>query len=341
MTAEYRSKPSRHQRRIGSGDRSRRGAGLITWLLALSMMAPLAASASTFVRVSTTFGDFSIELFDEQTPVTVDNFLNYVDRGAYDGTFFHRLERDQEQDLVLQGGGFEFVPFEGPVAIETDPPIPNEPALSNTRGTLAMAKQSGDPDSATSQWFINLSDNSDSLDEQSGGFTVFGEVLGDGMEVVDRIAEQQVCNLGGFATTIPMRSNFECGQNAFPVDENFIQLAMHQTVRFSSDMHVYEDATGTLFTTVDAGEEGLLSVRMSVVTSTAERMVLKVDEEAMIPLAIEPEGVATYSGEDKRLRIPRLEVNDDGEIFEATDVVLRLSDAQRLRFTLESFNDPR
>ena len=90
---------------------------------------------------------------------------------------------------MIQGGGY-FFDHEAYGSIVRDDPIRNEfsPERSNLRGTIAMAKASGDPDSATSEWFFNLSDRNDQLDDTNGGFTVFGEVIGDGMEVVDPIA---------------------------------------------------------------------------------------------------------------------------------------------------------
>ena len=145
--------------------------------------------ADTIVRLDTVLGNIDVQLFDTIAPGTVENFLNYVERGDYDGTFFHRLE----YGFVLQGGGFSWAT--GPVP--TDPNIPNEFQVSNTRGTIAMAKLQDDPDSATSEFFFNLGDNSDNLDNQNGGFTVFGEVIGSGMDVVDLLASQQVWDGSG------------------------------------------------------------------------------------------------------------------------------------------------
>jgi cyclophilin family peptidyl-prolyl cis-trans isomerase len=129
--------------------------------------------------------DIFIELFDDEAPLTVQNFLHYVEEqkanGNYEGTFFHRAGTN----FVLQGGGFE---EKTRSHINVDLPVHNEfnAARSNLRGTLAMAKLAGDPNSATSEFFFNLGNNSASLDDQNGGFTVFGQVL-TGMEVVDAI----------------------------------------------------------------------------------------------------------------------------------------------------------
>jgi cyclophilin family peptidyl-prolyl cis-trans isomerase len=142
-----------------------------------------ASQAGTAVQLRTVFGDLEVELYDQQRPVTVSNFLHYVSIGSYSNTFFHRLV----PGFVVQGGGFTVADPGTPDAAVYDvpvgPSITNEfrigPLLSNLAGTLAMAKTS-DPNSANSQFFINLADNSASLDStnNSGGFTVFGRVIG-------------------------------------------------------------------------------------------------------------------------------------------------------------------
>ena len=137
----------------------------------------------TLVDVSTTFGSFELELYDTQTPLTVANFLSYVTNDLYNNTIIHR----SVPGFVIQGGGYE---LSGNFLnnVPTNAPVENEPGISNLRGTIAMAKLGGDPNSATSQWFINLGDNFSNLDNQNGGFTVFGEVVGNGMNVVDAMA---------------------------------------------------------------------------------------------------------------------------------------------------------
>jgi cyclophilin family peptidyl-prolyl cis-trans isomerase/PKD repeat protein len=131
------------------------------------------------VRLTTSMGDIVFELVDD-APITTANFLTYVNEEFYDGTIFHRVI----SGFVVQGGGFL------PGMIEktgVHDPIQNEFKHSNVRGTVAMAKVGGDPDSATSQFFVNLVDNSANLDTQNGGFTVFANVV-EGMDVVDAIA---------------------------------------------------------------------------------------------------------------------------------------------------------
>ena len=152
--------------------------------LALAMAAATfsQSAAALHAVMRTTLGDIEIELLDEEAPNTVANFLNYVNDGDYQNSFVHR----SAPGFVIQGGGFTFVDAP-PVRIPVDDPVVNEfdPNRSNVRGTLAMAKVGDDPDSATSQWFINLADNSTNLDVQNGGFTVFARVRGDGMAVAD------------------------------------------------------------------------------------------------------------------------------------------------------------
>jgi len=152
-------------------------------------------TANFILRMQTDLGAIDIEMFDTVAPQTVANFMNYVNDGDYEGTFFHR----SIPGFVVQGGGYKAntpngsILTDGASLIPTDPPVDNEFNLSNLRGTIAMAKVGGDPDSATSQWFFNLADNSENLDNQNGGFTVFAQVLGDGMEVVESIAALQRC----------------------------------------------------------------------------------------------------------------------------------------------------
>ena len=134
------------------------------------------------VKVETSMGDIVIELNEQAAPVTVKNFLEYVEKDFFDGTIFHRVIRD----FMIQGGGFT----EQMGQKQTREPIINEAnnGLSNTRGTIAMAR-TNDPDSATAQFFINHSNNDflNYVENANPGYAVFGKTI-EGMDVVDKIA---------------------------------------------------------------------------------------------------------------------------------------------------------
>lgn len=152
------------------------------------------AHAGSLVQFRTVLGTVEVELYDQEKPITSENFKRLVRAGAYQNTFVHRLI----PGFVAQGGGYNALnmlstnPFAPPWSergfIPNFGPITNEysvgPLLSNTNGTLAMAKLPGNPDSATTGWFFNLADNSANLDAQNGGFTVFGRVIRDANNVL-------------------------------------------------------------------------------------------------------------------------------------------------------------
>jgi len=139
------------------------------------------AGGKPMVVLTTSLGEITVELDAEKAPVTSQNFLDYVDSGAFDGTIFHRVI----PGFMIQGGGFapdmKQKPTKAPIALET------KGGLRNVRGTLAMAR-TNDPNSATAQFFINLTDN-EFLNPKPGnpGYAVFGRVTA-GMDVVDKIA---------------------------------------------------------------------------------------------------------------------------------------------------------
>ena len=144
--------------------------------------------SNPMVLMETSSGDILLELFEDKAPVTVANFLRYVDEEFYNYTIFHRVLKD----FMIQGGGLGVRMDEKP----THEPIQNEAGngVKNVRGTIAMARTS-EPHSAAAQFFINLVDN-DFLDHQDDtpenfGYCVFGQVE-DGMDVVDKIAKLKV-----------------------------------------------------------------------------------------------------------------------------------------------------
>ncbi len=153
-----------------------------------------AASANPRVKIETTKGTIVVELLPKSAPKTVANFIHYVNNGFYDGTIFHRVIKN----FMIQGGGFTKDMTEKP----TKAPVVNEAdnGLRNDIGTLAMAR-TGDPNSATAQFFINVKDNAflnfRSKDVQGWGYCVFGKVVS-GMPVVTAMENEPTANSGMF-----------------------------------------------------------------------------------------------------------------------------------------------
>jgi len=175
---------------------------------------------ATIVEFQTSQGNFQVNLFDQTTPKTVNNFLQYIDGQHYTNSVVHRVS----PNFVVQGGGFKFEGDWPLVRLETNPPVVNEPIYSNIKGTIAMAKSSI-PNSATDQWFFNLANNASNLDLQNNGFTVFGQVVGDGMTVIEQIAGFSLCNNSGLVG-IPMTdySSQNCTDQTIPSIENFVVI---------------------------------------------------------------------------------------------------------------------
>jgi cyclophilin family peptidyl-prolyl cis-trans isomerase len=161
------------------------------------------------VVIETSMGTIKVELDEARAPITVKNFLDYVDAKHYDGTLFHRVIKS----FMIQGGGFEAAASKAKSLPEffakekkTRDPIKNEArnGLHNIRGTIAMARKN-DPDSATAQWFINVVDNSGTLDpnQRSAGYCVFGKVI-EGMDVVDKIRNVETHTLADEIKDVPV-----------------------------------------------------------------------------------------------------------------------------------------
>ncbi|WP_440053429.1 peptidylprolyl isomerase [Pseudoalteromonas sp. T1lg65] len=182
-----------------------------------SMLVGAMQTHATIVEFQTTKGSFQVNLYDQSTPKTVENFLKYVNSERYNDTLVHRAI----PDFVVQGGGFNYDATDIFAGITIDKSVINEPKWSNVRGTIAMAKPENNANGATSQWFFNLTDNSKNLDTQNGGYAVFGEVVGEGMSVIDDIAEVPRCG------TIPLQNYTEAqckDSESKPAYENFIKV---------------------------------------------------------------------------------------------------------------------
>lgn len=173
------------------------------------------------VRFSTVLGIIDVQLFAAQKPITVTNFLKYVDQGRYfkiDPTTHHRASNFIHRSIVnfvIQGGGYIGTvdvadpTIVTPTEVAKFPAIQNEPGISNKRGTIAMAKLGSGPNTATCEWFINLHDNGGppkNLDTTNGGFTVFGKVIRTGLTTVDKIAMVQRFDFGSPFESLPLRN---------------------------------------------------------------------------------------------------------------------------------------
>ena len=297
-------------------------------VIAASFLISLQSASATTVRVNTSLGDFSIELFDDVAPVTVANFLNYVNSGRFNGTLIHR----SKPGFIIQGG---ILTCDSKASclkpITTDATIQNEFNVSNTRGTVSMAKVGGDPNSASSQWFVNLADNSKNLDDQNGGFTAFGRVVGDGMAIVDTIAAQATYNLNDNASVPPIL------YNDFPVINysggelevnNFIKVAM-----FVDGPNFFDIASGLLYVSLDAGSAGMAQMKFSI-TATEPNVVLQLDLSSVEYLSKTIDGIATFDSETGRLVLPLLIVPGSASF---RNVAFLLTDSKKFLFTLESF----
>ena len=269
-------------------------------------------SGST-VRVETSFGAFAVETYDTVTPQTVDNFLRLVENGNYADSFIHRTV----PGFVAQGGGFRWptgadsvidtVSHNGNVVNEFDNWFsPNAGGLApgtplNVRGTVAMAKQAGDPNSANSQWFVNATDNSENLDDQNGGFTVFARVLYDGMDVIDQILALPRFNAGGAFESWPLQ-NFTPGSDL--IHDNVVstsfsrvnELTFEITDQTNAAIATAEIANGELRITPVSGQSGFTQITISAtdLQGTTVSSVLDVAVGTALPSAISGPGNTTH-----------------------------------------------
>ncbi len=186
------------------------------------------------VQINTNLGSFQVQLFDTTAPQTVANFFDYILAGDYNNDIFHRLAINTtgtgstatSSKYVIQAGGFNYVNGTNGqkntiVPLTTLPDVPNEfnSSRSNTAGTLAMAKLGSNPNSASSQFFVNLGNNSSNLDTQNGGFTVFGKIVG--QTSTTSVASTVVNKLSN--GTVVDESTFNSALNTLPVNSSAVK----------------------------------------------------------------------------------------------------------------------
>lgn len=219
-------------------------------ILASSIFSTFQTQA-TIVEFDTSEGSFQVSLFDETTPETVANFLNYINNGSYNNNIVHR----KIGGFILQSGSYsidlnseENLPLKN---VETNSPIRNEPKWANIAGTIAMAKLSNNVNSATAGWFINLDNNNENLDVQNGGFTTFGQVINGGMDVVNAIAAIPNCSIASpnFPTfsdlPIKLEENQTCSSLTSIEAENVVIInsitIIDETINTVGDLRLIEN----------------------------------------------------------------------------------------------------
>lgn len=231
-------------------------AGAPSAVIDLDAAFDLADVTGTVVRFANNVGaDIYAELFDaagpgrtRTTPQTATNFLAYLDAGRYTNSIIHR----SVPGFVVQGGGFTDKSLSN--AIAQFPAVTNEPGNTNIRGTIAMAKLGGNPDSATNQFFFNLADNSANLDAQNGGFTAFARVLGTGMTVVDAMAALPRFDFGSPFDELPAKD----ATTQAAVDRS--KLVNISSVSRSNELVFTATSSNTGVATASVGPNGNLTV---------------------------------------------------------------------------------
>ncbi len=225
------------------------GKFFIKLAIAIMLVIPAGSHAST-ARMYTSLGVIEIALFDTAAPLTVANFLNYVNSGAYNNSFIHR----SVPGFIIQGGGYTWnSALNTANPIPANPPIANEFSYSrsNLRGTIAMAKLGSDPNSAASQWFINLADNSASLDNVNGGYTVFGQVSASSMAVIDAIAALPTSYVNGSITSLPLATP---KTTASLKETNLVMVSFASIASIGTVVEFYNTTLDHYFITSDPNE---------------------------------------------------------------------------------------
>jgi peptidyl-prolyl cis-trans isomerase A (cyclophilin A) len=293
--------------------------------------------------LDTNQGEFCMRLFKNEAPNTVANFLKYVNDGDYNNSVFHRLVKG----FVLQGGGYKFV-NNAVTEVPDDPPVINEFNRSNLRGTVAMAKLDGNPNSATSEFFVNLGSNT-GLDSLNGGFTVFAEVVNDGMTVVDKIAALPISNdsarLSHIAfNEVPLVNNDQTRSADDFVTINRAYVTQRDVVpptvvskgplgnivamgTYTSGMLFPVRVGGKLYQMLITGDDADGNT-----TNADDPDLFSIDTTRIIQLIDNGRISATYA--NQTLTIPTIRIGDVVYV----NVVLKLADASKLTFRLQSFD---
>jgi peptidyl-prolyl cis-trans isomerase A (cyclophilin A) len=310
-------------------------------LLVLSLLGlALPVSAQKYVCMEMNVGDICMELHPEAAPITVANFLKYVNDGDYNQTMIHR----SVPGFVIQGGGFYGGADTLGLPVPKDPTIRNEFALSNLRGTVAMAKLGTDPNSATSQWFVNLANNSSNLDFANGGFTVFATVV-KGMDVMDKIAAFRRVDLdgdrGSTFDTVPV--NISITATSYNLEDLVHVNRAYATETIPARVLAYQcsasSPTDTLtefcgtYLTFPVDVNGQLLEATMTLSASMPSLIFNVDLSTLKAIVDTGQARASYNPTSRVLTLPSVRAGARAFV----NVQLLLTNASTLEFTLKSF----
>ena len=306
-------------------------------LIPLLLLMARPALAQKYVCMQSTVGEWCMQLQASVAPNTVTNFLRYVNNNLYTDSLVHR----SVPSFVIQAGGFNWSASNVITTTPTYGTINNEYSLPNVRGSVAMAKLGNDPNSASSQWFINLVDNTSTLGTgNNGGFTVFAQVVY-GMEIVDRIASLRIIDLStavgsGAFNTVPTTS---VGSSVSYVDMVTVKRAYTSDVLpYHCTPNVTVEALAELCSSsvtfpVQLLPSGQIYQATLELVATKPNLVLRVKAGSLVTLAATPAIMAKFDSSKGLLTVPSVRVGSSI----VTDVQLTLTDSAKLEFTVNSF----
>ena len=283
------------------------------------------SALATIVKIKTNQGDITVNLFDQTTPKTVENFLSYVNDDSYDSSVFHRSVKD----FIVQAGSYAWSMQGEQTELQFNPittgdVVENEPLWSNVKGTIAMAK-TGQEHSATSGWFINTNDdNAANLDLQASGFTVFGLVT-EGLDIVEKINALDIYNAGSPFGEIPLDN---VPEGATSIETDYLVII--------SDIEVIDSATNTADSlqvaensliyqeNMDTIADGVASIQNLVTTAENNFTLAKAAQSAAAAISDEKGNTASAAVVKIEVALNKL----DGLLVQAEDILTDATTAQ-------------
>ena len=308
----------------------------ISVLLASLSLASGSALAGTKVRVQSNLGAYTLELYDQQAPATVAQFLANIEAGTYHFSMIHAVSN------VFFAGGLYFYNTceQGPVLAPTPPSSPLESTgFTNDLGTIAMIPNSSNPSTLSGQWIINLANN-EGVFESSLTPVVFGEVV-EGLQIADAVIDlwRVPMDISGSVPTLNY-DGIQVVQCGLFTADNVLKVAMEilpdEPPVTAEPANVFDNDSSLLNIKVNAGADGLLALSLQL-QATEPSIIVQALPETVNSLTAPVEGMATFDAATGNLTIPELVI--DGQVA-YTNLVFLLTNVESLFFTLQSFSTP-